>query len=333
MPIDAFIHLDRFRCLVEHDGNGHSEPYIWTVLIWVDDTTIGSGQIVGSAAPSEFQGARAVIKAGMRAGQEASLPAVQRSFAHRFEDGLTIRRIGLVVVLLEEDETPDDAVRAAYKAFVRELPPAVADFIRSFGRGPETSEERRQIVATVQPKVVAAGRDALTAFQKVQVAIGSLDLDDQLGFDTSFMEVDGPASARAITLRLVEGRAANPKQHYEIDGRVELRPPPPPDPCQRQVDGVARAREALDGLLAEIRGLQAQLAKAPPQEKAAIIAEIRRIRSEQIPEAAEALDLARRALARCRALQGTVVSPVGGVLVGDPAGSILATASSPGSGG
>lgn len=332
MPIDAFIHLDRCRCLVEHDGTGHSEPYIWTVLIWVDDTTIGSGRIVGSRAPSEFQGARAVIRAGMRAGQEASLPPVQRSFAHRFEDGLTVRRIGLVVVLLEEDETPDDAVRAAYKAFVRELPPAIADFIRSNGRGPETAAERGQIVAAVQPKVVAAGRDALSAFEKLQVFLGSLDLDDQLAFGTFFAEVGGGGPDDPFTLRLIEGSAANPKQHYEIDGRLELRPPPAPDPCQAQADRVDRARVALDGLQSEIAGLQAELQNASPQEKPVILAQIRQIRRDLIPEAAQALDLARTALARCRALQGTI-GPVGPLVVGDPIGSTLETASSAGSGG
>jgi hypothetical protein len=33
MPIDAFIHLDRLRCISEFDGSGHSEPYAWVMLL------------------------------------------------------------------------------------------------------------------------------------------------------------------------------------------------------------------------------------------------------------------------------------------------------------
>jgi len=39
MPTDAFFHLDRLRCLLETDRDGHSEPYVWALLIWLDDLT------------------------------------------------------------------------------------------------------------------------------------------------------------------------------------------------------------------------------------------------------------------------------------------------------
>lgn len=53
----------------------------------------------------------------------------------------------------------------------------------------------------------------------------------------------------------------------------------------------------------------------PPLPKAVIIAEIKRIREEELPPAEAALEEARRALALCRGRQATVGFPGGGVVV------------------
>lgn len=301
MPIDAVVQLDRLRCV---EGLGGIEPYAWTIVLWVDDGTIASGRFVGSRAPDSVRGSRAVIKDGMRAGEEAPMPALQRSFLRQFEDDDQIRNIGIVVALFEEDETPGDAVRAAYEAFVEELPRALADFIRTNLRAP-TDEEREQIADVVRPKVRAAGRDALSAFEKAQVLLGTLDLDDEVGVDSFFTEIaDQSPSSRPFTLRYektgtVLGQTFT--NRLEIDGRLELRQPPPPDPCQAQVNRVKTAREAVDAVQATIRALQEELSQASPAEKAAIIREIRRIREEELPPVVAALEAAQRALALCRA--------------------------------
>lgn len=318
MSVDASVQLDRLRCHAERDGSGHSEPFVWTVLLWVDDSTIGSGQIVGASAPGNASGSRAVIKAGIRAGEQAPMPSVQRSFAHRFEDGLTVRNLGIVVAMFEEDETPAKAVRAAYDTFVRELPRATADFIRANLRGPEDDQEKQQIADVVRPKVRAAGEDALSSFQKLQVFLGTLDLDDEIGFDTHFVDLDDLdiGSGTDFTLTFASGDGRNV---YEIEGRVELRATPAPDPCQEQIDRVNRARATLDGIEASIRALQADLQGAAPSQKAAIVAEIRRIRAEEVPAAAADLEAARQALAQCRLRQQPPRAPLAKASVTDAA--------------
>jgi hypothetical protein len=334
MPVDAFIHLDRLRCRSEHDHNGHSEPYVWAMLLWADDTTVGSGVFVEASAPATSQGFRAVIKDGIRAGERASMPSAQRRFAHRFEDNLERRDIGIIVAMFEEDDTPSDAARAGYRAFVRELPLAVADFIRSHLAPPVSAADREEIAAQVRPKVRAAVRDALSGFEKLQALLGNLNFDDQLGFDTFFTSVDSdeqPPSRFTLRYRktfteTVGGQQVERINDYEIDGRFEVRRPPPPDPCQAAIDRVTRAREAADGLQTHIASLQVELSGAPPQQKAAIIAEIRRIREEDVPAAAAVLEAARRALAQCRAAQDSPIldpvaadSPAKGLPVGPSA--------------
>jgi hypothetical protein len=334
LPIDARIHLDRLRCLEQHEDGG-SEPYAWTILLWVDDTAFTSG-LPGSLAPSNSPGFRAVIKEGMDSGEQASMPSVQRSFVHRFEDGLVIRQIAIVAALFEEDETPSDAVRAGYRAFVREVPQAVADFYRAHNRGPDPDDQQEldEIADAVRPKVRSAMEDALSAFEKLQIALGTLNLDDVIGFDVFSTDID-EEPPRSFTLNFTKtveiplpdfpGRPNVPSvevtTQFEIDGRFELREPPPPDPCQAEVERVREAREKVEGIQADIKQLQSDLQEAPPAEKPSIVDEIERLKREELPAAVARLESAQRALALCRASQDTrlgrfeVVDPLAGFAV------------------
>lgn len=262
MPVDAFMHLDSVRCVTESDGSGHSEPYVWPLLLWSDSATIASGQIIGATALGPFQGSRSVVKNGIVPGDQIPMPAIQRSLVHRFDDNLSLRTVGIVVAMLEWDETPEKTVRAAYGAFVRELPLAVADFIRTNLRGPETDAEIQLIADQVAPLVEQAASDTLSAWQKFKVAIGSLNLDDQMGFATNFVDIVDGMPPSSFTLQFGVGS----NNHYEIDGRFELRQPPPPDPCKAERDRVQAAQSAVNGLQAMIQGLQQELQHASPSE-------------------------------------------------------------------
>lgn len=108
MATDAIVILERLRCIRESDVAGGSEPYIWPALLWIDDSTLSEPIPVGVTAPA-LGNARVVIKNDMRAGQTADIPLSVGMLRVRFEDGLSIRRLILVVALWEEDETPEAA--------------------------------------------------------------------------------------------------------------------------------------------------------------------------------------------------------------------------------
>src|SRR5215211_509239 len=103
MTTEWVVVLERLRCVRESDGSGHSEPYIWPVLLWIDDITIATQERVGVRTPT-LGNARHVIKNDMRAGATADIPSSVGILRIRFEDGLTIRRLILAVALWEEDE-------------------------------------------------------------------------------------------------------------------------------------------------------------------------------------------------------------------------------------
>ncbi len=93
------------------------------------------------------------------------------------------------------------------------------------------------------------------------------------------------------------------------------------DRCQAQVNAVNAAQAVVNGVEAEIRSLQDQLrgtGDEPPLPKNFIIAEIKRIRAEELAPAVAALEAARAALKACRNLLPTPVSPQAGGVVAKP---------------
>jgi hypothetical protein len=293
MATDAIIVLERLRCIRESDGSGHSEPYIWPALLSIDDHTLATPELVGVTAPA-LGNARVVIKSGMQSGQVADIPASVGVLRVRFEEGLTIRRLILAVALWEEDETPAAAMQAGFKAFSRELRAAIAENL--FALSQSSGSQQDAIIAAIRSRVNSAVRSAiqngLTGWQKARVVIGTLNLDDIVGSSFSNFEQLIPDE---MTLQFRAGSSNN----YEITGRLEMRPVRV-DRCQAQVDAVKAAQAVVNDIDATIRQLQEELGQASPAEKRFILAEIKRLREEELAAAMADLEAARAALSICR---------------------------------
>ncbi|MEU1312251.1 hypothetical protein ABZ419_25615 [Streptomyces cinnamoneus] len=321
MPIDVFIHLDELRCIEEWDASGHSEPYIWDLAIWSDTSTRITSKGVGSMAINSTHGARNVVKSGMKAGDRSPLPSTHQGFRipsldNPDPDGVS-RHVGIVVALWEADETPAATVRAAYGAFVVETPAQLGEFIRENGRLPRTPAEILPIVEAVRSAAFEAGQDTLSWWEKVQIGIGSMDLDDEIGVQGAFFSDDGqpnPLEDDSFTLQFVKvteilspfGQPREVRNRYELDGRLELRQPPAPDPCETQAERVRAAQRRLDSINGAIKGLQQQL-HGGEDSKAAILQEIRQIRDEEIPPAVAELEQAQNELKECRLRPSPVI--------------------------
>lgn len=302
MSTDAIVTLERLRCIRESDGTGHSEPYIWPVLLWIDENTLATPSLVGVTAPV-LGNARVVIKNDMRAGETADIPRSVGVLRVRFEEGLTVRRMILAVALWEEDETPEAAMRAGFQAFSRELRAALADNL--FALGSATEEEQKAIIETiktrVKTRVESAIENSLTSWQKTRVFVGTLNLDDIINSDfASFADL--------VPTRIILTFRAGASDVYLIQGNLQVRPVRV-DLCQTEVDSVKVAQSAVNGVDAEIRQLQDDLQHASPADKPGILAEIKRLREEDLASAQDALEDARRALQVCRNRTQSVLTP------------------------
>ena len=304
MATDAIIVLERLRCIRESDGSGNSEPYIWPVLIWIDDDTLATPTLVGVTSPA-LGNARVVIKDNMRAGQVADIPGSVGVLRVRLDDNQSVRQLILAVALWENDETPEKAMRAGYQAFSSELGLAIGDPTNLFALNAATTPEERQpiidaITARVRNKVESAIRGGLTGSQKIRVKLGTLNLDDII--DSDFQSFPQLVS-QSFNMPFVGAfdNPLGPSDRYAIDGRLQA-VPVVIDRCGAQVTRVREAQAAVDNIENEIRRLQAQLRGQtqpgePPLPKAFINAEIKRLREEELPPAEAEMEAARRALA------------------------------------
>lgn len=304
MPIDAIITLDRLVCSKEHDETGHSEPYLWPVLIRIDDETLATPALVSAISPSEAN-ARSVVKSDMRRGDAAPVPEGQRVFRFRFSDGLDLSRVLLVVALLENDETPQRAIVNGYTTFRNELPKAIGSFDRLLRLSSDDAAVRDaaigEVKAIVGNAVRAAIRDSLTAGDKLKILLGTLDLDDEIAVaHTTFDRLLGDAGAtlnqpfNLLLVRRTGSSNSTVTDVYDLRGRFETRRVVR-DRCQPRVDAVRAAQEAVDAIEREIDDLRESF---KGDELAELVAAIQ---EEDLDPALAALDAARAALAACRA--------------------------------
>ena len=338
MPTDAIVTLNELICVKESDGTGHSEPYIWPVLVWIDDRFD-----VHVAAPA-LGSARVVIKDDMRAGETAAIPASVGVLRFRFDDGAPIRGMILGAALWEEDETPGDAVRAGFLAFNSEIRAAIADNLAGLANEDDREATIATVTARVRDRVESSIRGALTTGEKIRVAAGTLNLDDVVGSDFKNLPdlastrvsltfagdkggrllfyrdttLDGSLHLAAPTVIGLGGwqqfkflfagdngaiyaveQLITASNGYEIRGELNVEPVQI-DPCQAEVDRVRTAQDGVDAINAEIEALQSALNTASPSEKPHLNSEIARLRNQELPGAKAALDDARRALDTCR---------------------------------
>lgn len=299
MATDVIVNFERLTCIRESDGTGHSEPYIWPALLWVDDSTLATPELVGVTAPA-IGNARVVIRNDMRAGETAEIPVAIRSLRLRFEGNLTLRRLIFVVALWEEDETPQAAMRVGFLAFSSELRAAFAENLLALFEAEQAEDEAATaaivgaIKSRVRAKVRTAIESALTSWQKVRVFLGTLNLDDII--DAAFGSFGEHPVPSPISLAFSSGSS----NRYTIQGNLQL-VPVRRDLCQAQVDAVAEAQAVIRSIDQEIEELQEQLQTAPANQKPDILQQIKEKREVDLVHANEELDAARQALANCRA--------------------------------
>jgi hypothetical protein len=245
MSVEVIAHLDRFYCDTESDPGG-AEPYLWTALVAGDANSFGSG-VVTVVAPDVASGAREVIKRGIRAGQQASVPAAQRALGHRFDEGAETPFAGLVAVLLEQDELPRDTMRAGYRKFLTSLETEVGKVLKGHSE-PENQQEFLALVAdftgvggTLRRKIRGAIKESLSFWEKLGVFSGIINKDDNLGFEMAAFAPGLPSSFtltfehRVRTRDVVASPSGAPPilgperevllDAYRLAGRFEVRQP------------------------------------------------------------------------------------------------------------
>lgn len=181
MPKQVTFRLNQLRCIAESDARGGSEPYVWVTYFVVDGRNITQAEPVTTYSPI-FNDLRREVPDNVRAGQVVNVPHFMANFTAQIDPGpLNFMLAGCIVVLLEEDDTPDRAMFAGRNVYAEgiheQLNKLIKERIRTLNRGPVTDAEVRAIRDAIAPRVGSAIASNLTLRQKL---FGNQD--DQLGF-------------------------------------------------------------------------------------------------------------------------------------------------------
>jgi hypothetical protein len=245
------ITLDQLSCHTETEGGG-SHPYLWAVLLQVDDQTIASGALVARIgfAPSP-DGAQIIISEGMRAGGTAPVPAPQQRMAAQFDPGQQRRDLILITVLWDQHDLPFDAILAGYDAFLGTSRDAVAANLVALGSSdPGTQQAAIDAVeATVHQQVNDAIDAKLSPVFKLEVKAG-LKTPDKV-IDSAFAHFAVAEADSASTLSLPFGAGSG--HDYQIDGTFTVTA----DPCEAELIRIRAAQQAIantEGALKQLFG-------------------------------------------------------------------------------
>jgi hypothetical protein len=299
MTTDATIILQNLLCIRESEGG--SQPYIWPVLLRIDDTTL----IRQPPDPVDVNGpaladARVVLKDEMREGDTAAIPFPLSTLGFSFENGLVTRQLLLVVALFEKDDTPEDAVWAGCKAFTGELDAALTEKLPELqlavaqsqnGNPGPLNQLIQEMQERVKASVVKAIWDALPWWKKAEVVVNRAVLDDFMGFNYKYF----PVPTRS-TFSLSFSTAGT--DAFRLDGMLDVRERAV-DLCQAEVDAVNAAQKVVDGIRGQLDLLKVQLHHATPQQKASLVVAIEML-SQDLAAAHAALEEALQELVDCR---------------------------------
>jgi hypothetical protein len=245
------ITLDQLSCNTETEGGG-SRPYLWAVLLQVDDQTIASGALVARIgfAPSPT-GAQIIIAEGMRAGGTAPVPAPQQRMAAQFDPGQQRRDLILITVLWDQHDLPFDAILAGYDAFLGTSRDAVAANLVALGSdSPEVQQAAIDAVtATVNQQVNDAIEGKLSLVDKLEIK-AHLKTPDQV-IDSAFAHFAVAEADSASTLSLSFGAGSG--HDYRIDGTFTVTA----DPCEADLIRIRAAQQAIantEGALKQLNG-------------------------------------------------------------------------------
>ena len=345
MPgIHATIRLKNLQCHKEWDANGHSEPYLWPIFFHLDASTVVRGDDGyatvhsplaqmpgpfvrgldlrrGSAGIDQFPG-------GVQAGDVLPVPTAIGQHDVIFDEDVlsTDMMMGVIVVLLEHDDTSEVALTAGRlemeRGVQRELDDYVGRLVRVGGLNaivPPTDAEADAMKNRLSEQVRAAVKDAIGLADKLSVLAGFTSPDTLIDAQViTFVRSSAHDDFTGMVTRarkftshyevVVLGKPLQVDQYYSIEAELEAKPfyPPASDPCRSWVDAVAAAKLVIKTQNQLIAVLQRELSgpftpgEGPARPKQVVMEEIRRIRSGPLAEAVAKSAQASAGLARCR---------------------------------
>jgi hypothetical protein len=307
--LSVAISLDRIHCHVQNDNFFSSEPYLWTVFFHADinTATLGQGNRLATYTPGSDWTTRGMYPDGVEAGDDIGIPWSLGKRRFTLDDGgLGIAVCGVLYLLLEQDQTPGDAIKAGHRALADAADVVLNSYVDS--KYPAVAEptpaEIKVMADQIQGEVTDAIKHKLSWYDALN------DQDDFFGFGYQFLshaELSSLASQSPPVRQGFSTRIRSLPQlpafenDYEIFGGVSARQySPPPGPFQQELDTYHSAIGALKDVDKNINQVGEGLRDKSGAERMALLAEMDELQRSIRPQALAVLVSARAAFEQRR---------------------------------
>ena len=170
--INATISIPTLHCVEQSDGTGKSEPYLWFCFFWSDATS--NPQEPVSVRLSGVYNERDQYPDNVGNNQDIPIPYISGTSSAALQPpGM----LGVLVALLEQDETPENAIAAGAWAFRGAVHRELNKFVLTNGFRKPTPPEMEVIQHAIEGSFKAAIRSKLSWVSK-----WFDDQDDFIGF-------------------------------------------------------------------------------------------------------------------------------------------------------
>jgi len=292
--------LTTLRCIKESDAKGGSEPYLWVTYFALDGRNIAQANpLTIDTPPATF--IRKEFPDNVADGQVINVTASLSNRSFQVDPGpLNFMMAGCIAVLLEEDDTPENAIIAGHLAYSKEIEKQLNALVKKRISTADKSEikdsEVKVIRDAVNSKVKSAIKDNLSLGQKLFD-----NQDDLLGFTFVNLVNEAIQTKTFDFPEIFEGdNRQSSSNRFVLSGAVTAGPVPPPpvEICKTQKAAVNAKLQEIQGLQGIVTSLQLQLQHATPQQKPGIVKAIQST-NDQITKAQAELATLQAALQAC----------------------------------
>ena len=301
---DISFMLDRFHCNQESDFAG-AEPYLWTLYFHLDISRIFFSQPLETFTPHKTWTTRGMYADGVRSGDDVLIPQSIGRYATALEDGgLDAMFAGCLCVLIDQDNTDGDAIKAGHIAFADSAHDALNEVASDLvgqvlnGEEPDVTPGR---IALIRQKIRADVEGAIRGAQNWRDLFD--DQDDFIGFGFqmfSASQIKGAAEvAHPINLAINIRRERVVKSQnqeftvvddYDVFGHFIASTPRRPGTLNwPEHEGYDKAVEDYTDTKSAIDAVKFKLLKAGGKADPKLVSEMRKLKKEALPRAKQYL--------------------------------------------
>jgi len=205
--LDVSLILDHIQCIDEGDGPGLAEPYLWTLFFKIDGTTVQlvklpnppltitlQGMVTVNRRNGSHRNLRDTDEDPVDEGEDVAIPAQLGRWDTTLvpipisDDALvTVKNqladlpgtIGVICILMEEDNLPDSAANAGYNAFCSTFESKMNERINSRTLGALQADDNQQfqddLTDAIRDAVINAIKDDINILQAAWNFIAGTD--------------------------------------------------------------------------------------------------------------------------------------------------------------